>query len=90
MNRIQVIILFIVLILVTSTAVTAASGSAMFRQRFVTFGMNPRSSGAVTLRGTLGQPITGIAVADQYELCIGIWCGWPFLYKTMMPVVLRK
>ena len=90
MKRYQTIILVILLILATTTAVTAANGPAILRQRFVAIGMQPKSSGALTLRGTFGEPFAGDVSSGQMHVCTGIWCGWPFLYEVRVPVVLRK
>jgi hypothetical protein len=60
------------------------------RERFVAMGMHPKTNGAITLRGTLGQYLVGKASNSNQWLCNGIWCRWPFLYETLMPVVLRQ
>jgi hypothetical protein len=46
------------------------------------------ASGAITLDGTIGQPVAGIASAN---LCSGFWCSfnWLTTLKIFLPLILH-
>jgi hypothetical protein len=43
-----------------------------------------------TLRGTVGQPLTGGMVSSGYTLCSGFWCGTVVRYRVFLPLVVRS
>ncbi|MDF1514638.1 MAG: hypothetical protein P1S60_12585 [Anaerolineae bacterium] len=89
MKIIKLIGVLLLVLLVTGPATAATTDEAVVRQRFVAMGMQPTSNGTTTLRATLGEPIVAEISNSGSELCVGFWCGWPFLYQLQLPMVIR-
>ncbi len=51
-------------------------------------GYSETVTGDLTLAGTIGQPVTGIA---SVNLCSGFWCGFDWLttIKIFLPLILQ-
>ncbi len=47
-------------------------------------------AGAISLDGTLGQPMVGQIANLSYTLCAGYWCGAGAEYRIYLPLVLRN
>ncbi len=47
-------------------------------------------AGAISLDGTLGQPVVGQIGNLPHALCAGYWCGAGAEYRIYLPLVLRN
>jgi hypothetical protein len=79
----------IVLLLAVLSAAVLAAGTPEMDWWVIGGGGAQVDSGAYSLGGTLGQPVTGASSAGGYELCAGYWCGAAGRHTVYLPVVLR-
>lgn len=94
MERKQVIkvglAVLLVLLVVGSAAVSAASILASEIDRHVIAGGGGRSeAGRYVLNATIGQPVAGRVSNSPYDLCGGFWCG-AARYQIYLPLILRN
>jgi hypothetical protein len=86
MKRTLIAMLLLALLAVAGGAL--AAGTPTISRYVIAGGGSEVTAGDYTLRGTLGQPVTGRVSSGTYELCAGFWCGLA-RYKVFLPLVLR-
>jgi hypothetical protein len=91
MNRILMLSVLIVLLLLSTTALSASTApNAIEMQRYVIGGGGGRSeANGYVLHGTAGPPVAGTTADFPYDLCAGFWCN-AGIYKLYMPLILSE
>ncbi len=84
----RTLIAILLLALLAAGGVTLAAGTPTLSRYVIAGGGSAVTVGDYTLRGTLGQPVTGQVSNGTYQLCAGFWCGLAH-YEVFLPLVLR-
>lgn len=82
----------LLLLLVAAAAWAGSSANYAVDWQVLSGGGAPAVSGseAVSLNGSLGQTVVGVASSASSELCAGFWCGTAIEYSVYLPLVLRN
>ncbi|MFO7742675.1 MAG: hypothetical protein R6X31_10230 [Anaerolineae bacterium] len=64
----------LLLAILVTTGVVLAAGPPILSRSVIAGGGGRISAGDMTLRATIGQPMSGRFVAGSSDLCVGFWC----------------
>jgi len=87
----KILILSLVLSLMVTSLAFAIAGTEIPRW-VLSGGATDAAEGVVSLRGTLGQPVVGVASNGEIKLGQGFWFGGDLPeseYNLYLPIVLR-
>jgi hypothetical protein len=90
MKRRSLFLLALGLLLIGLPVLAQTSAHYDLSWHVIAGGGGEMASGGHTLTGTLGQPMSGLALSSGHELCSGFWCQGAGVYRIYLPFVLRN
>jgi len=90
MKRHLPLVLLVLAILALLTSVVLAEGDYAIQRAVIAGGGGFSSGGSYDVQGTVGQPLTAVSSAGEYDLGSGFW-GWlESFFDVYLPLVLRN